>query len=43
MEKYEIINGGICAAKGFKASGLYCGIKHGRFGYGYGGQENLCD
>ena len=29
MEKFEIINGGICAAKGFKASGLYCGIKHG--------------
>ncbi|NLL62768.1 MAG: bifunctional glutamate N-acetyltransferase/amino-acid acetyltransferase ArgJ [Ruminococcaceae bacterium] len=23
----KIINGGICAAKGFKASGMYCGIK----------------
>lgn len=23
----NIINGGVCAAKGFKASGLYCGIK----------------
>lgn len=25
--KFEIIEGGICAAKGFKASGTYCGIK----------------
>lgn len=25
--KTEIISGGICAAKGFKASGMYCGIK----------------
>ncbi len=23
----KTINGGICAAKGFKASGIYCGIK----------------
>jgi len=23
----EYINGGVCAAKGFKASGIYCGIK----------------
>lgn len=23
----KIINGGVCAAKGFKASGIYCGIK----------------
>ena len=23
----NIIEGGVCAAKGFKASGLYCGIK----------------
>ena len=23
----EIIDGGVCAAKGFKASGVYCGIK----------------
>lgn len=25
--KYELIEGGICAPKGFKASGTYCGIK----------------
>lgn len=25
--KYKYIEGGICAAKGFKASGTYCGIK----------------
>lgn len=25
--KFTFINGGICAAKGFKASGTYCGIK----------------
>lgn len=29
MENFETISGGVCAAKGFKASGLYCGIKHG--------------
>lgn len=29
MENFETIKGGVCAAKGFKASGLYCGIKHG--------------
>lgn len=31
MENFEAkqIDGGVCAAKGFKASGLYCGIKHG--------------
>lgn len=29
MKNFETINGGICAAKGFKASGLYCGIKYG--------------
>ena len=23
----KVINGGVCAAKGFKASGIYCGIK----------------
>lgn len=27
MEKFKIIDGGVCAAKGFKASGVYCGIK----------------
>lgn len=27
MENFNIIDGGVCAAKGFKASGLYCGIK----------------
>ena len=25
--KFKFIEGGICAAKGFKASGTYCGIK----------------
>ena len=24
---YKVIDGGICASKGFKASGIYCGIK----------------
>lgn len=27
MEKFETIDGGVCSAKGFKASGIYCGIK----------------
>ncbi len=27
MNSFNIIDGGVCAAKGFKASGLYCGIK----------------
>ncbi len=27
MENFKVIDGGVCAAKGFKASGLYCGIK----------------
>lgn len=27
MEDLKIISGGVCAAKGFKASGVYCGIK----------------
>ena len=27
MENFKTIDGGVCAAKGFKASGLYCGIK----------------
>ncbi|NLZ45455.1 MAG: bifunctional glutamate N-acetyltransferase/amino-acid acetyltransferase ArgJ [Clostridiales bacterium] len=27
MDKYKIIEGGVCAAKGFLASGVYCGIK----------------
>ena len=26
MKAFETIEGGICAAKGFKASGVYCGI-----------------
>ncbi len=26
-EKFKITDGGVCAAKGFKASGVYCGIK----------------
>ncbi len=28
MENTKYIEGGVCAAKGFKASGIYCGIKH---------------
>lgn len=27
MKTFEIIEGGVCAAKGFKASGVYCAIK----------------
>lgn len=27
MSDIKIINGGVCAAKGFKASGVYCGVK----------------
>lgn len=27
MDTFKIIDGGVCAAEGFKASGLYCGIK----------------
>ena len=27
FERYKYIEGGVCAAKGFKASGVYCGIK----------------
>ncbi len=27
MENFKKIDGGVCAAKGFKASGMYCGIK----------------
>ncbi len=27
MNNFAIIDGGVCAAKGFKASGMYCGIK----------------
>ena len=26
----KIINGGVCAAKGFKANGVHCGIRHNR-------------
>ena len=26
----KIINGGVCAAKGFKANGIHCGIRHNR-------------
>ena len=26
----ELIQGGVCAAKGFKASGIHCGIRHNR-------------
>lgn len=27
MENFRVIEGGVCAAKGYKASGVYCGIK----------------
>lgn len=27
MDNFKVIDGGVCSAKGFKASGLYCGIK----------------
>ena len=27
MDTFKVVDGGECAAKGFKASGLYCGIK----------------
>lgn len=27
MKEFKVIDGGVCAAKGFKASGVYCGIK----------------
>lgn len=27
MDTFKVVDGGVCAAKGFKASGLYCGIK----------------
>lgn len=27
MDTFKVIDGGVCSAKGFKASGVYCGIK----------------
>lgn len=27
MKEFKVIDGGVCAAQGFKASGVYCGIK----------------
>ena len=27
MEGYTFVDGGVCAAKGFRAGGVYCGIK----------------
>ena len=27
MEGYAFVDGGVCAAKGFRAGGVYCGIK----------------
>ncbi|MGN0604216.1 MAG: bifunctional glutamate N-acetyltransferase/amino-acid acetyltransferase ArgJ [Oscillospiraceae bacterium] len=27
MKEFKVIDGGVCSAKGFKASGVYCGIK----------------
>lgn len=29
---FQYLEGGVCAPKGFKASGVYCGIKHGLLG-----------
>ena len=26
----KLIEGGVCAAKGFKANGIHCGIRHNR-------------
>ena len=26
FDGYKYVDGGVCAAKGFKANGLYCGI-----------------
>lgn len=44
MKTFEIIEGGVCAAKGFKASGIYCGIKKSAVPDGndspVGGQKN---
>ena len=30
MAEMKIITGGVCAAKGFKASGIHCGIRKSR-------------
>ena len=27
MKEFKVIEGGVCAAQGFRASGVYCGIK----------------
>lgn len=27
MEGFAFVDGGVCAAKGFRAGGVYCGIK----------------
>ena len=29
FDGYKYVDGGVCAARGFKANGLYCGIKGG--------------
>lgn len=45
MEEIKIISGGVCAAKGFKASGIHCGIRKNRskrdLGLIY--SEKICD
>ena len=28
--KYTVVPGGVCAAKGFSAAGVHCGIRHNR-------------
>lgn len=43
---YKYINGGICAAKGFKAAGIYCGIKDNptrKFDLGLVAADVLCN
>lgn len=45
MENLKIINGGVCAAKGFTASGVHCGIRKNRSKRDLGliMSETLCD
>ncbi len=43
MENFKVTDGGVCAAKGFKASGMYCGIKKSALpdGNGTGGSNDI--
>ena len=45
MENIKVINGGVCAAKGFTASGVHCGIRKNRSKRDLGliMSETLCD